>query len=68
MLCYAYGTHFMDSDKFMTTLYCGLDEDEAIRIAKENKTKFRNTVVKGVGLGGVLYHSNQNPQDLSHPK
>ncbi len=40
MLCYAYGVNFMDSDKFLTTLYCGMDENEAIRIAKENKSKF----------------------------
>jgi hypothetical protein len=59
MLCYAYGINKMDSDKFLSHLYCGMDEDEAIRIAKERLPDFQNTVVKGVGSGGVLYHSSQ---------
>ncbi len=62
MLCYAYGVNHIDSEKFITNLYCGGDEDEAIRIAKEkNKTnEFSNTVVKGFGQCGVLYHSNNH--------
>ena len=64
MLCYAYGVNHMDSEKFLTHLYCGGDEQEAIRIAKQaNRTgKFYNTVVKGFGAGGVLYHSNNRPR------
>lgn len=60
MLCYAYGVNHMDSDKFLTNFYCGGDEEKAIRIAKEKNAtgEFSNTVVKGFGQGGVLYHSN----------
>lgn len=60
MLCYAYGVNHMDSEKFITNFYCGGDEEEAIRLAKEKNLtgEFYNTVVKGWGFGGVLYHSN----------
>lgn len=64
MLCFAYGVNHMDSEKFLTNFYCGCDEDEAIRIAKEKYAtgQFYNTVVKGCGSGGVLYHSNNGKQ------
>jgi len=58
MLCYAYGINHMDSQKCITGLYTGTDEAEAISIAKARNNEFVNTVVKGLGQGGVLYHSN----------
>ena len=60
MICYAYGINHMDSQKSITPLYTGPDEEKAISIAKERNQDFVNTVVKGLG-SGVLYHSNNSP-------
>lgn len=59
MLCYAYGYTFDPPEgvKALSTLYCSMDEKEAIEIAKSEAPNYRNTVVKAMGQG-VLYHSN----------
>ena len=68
MICYAYGINHMDSEKSITPLYTGPNEEEAITIAKSRLTDFADTVVKGLG-SGVLYHSNNSPlKDQRHHK
>jgi hypothetical protein len=56
MLCYVYGINHMDSRKCITGIYTGTDEAEEISIAKDRNNEFVNTIVKGFGQGGVLYH------------
>ena len=68
MLYYAYGINHMDSQKCITGLYTGTDEAEAISIAKARNNEFVNTVVKGLGQGGVLYHSNNKPLTDRRPQ
>ncbi len=66
-LCYAYGFHFnapLDS-KPLTTLYCGMDEEEAVRIARSRFDDFTTIVVMEYGGSRkeILRLENPNAKD-----